>query len=70
MLLFKVIGDEMLNIIAEVRRFKAKNNKSLKEPVILTIDKKKFKDVLDDLKAVVNAQEIKNGEFKVEFLNK
>ena len=60
----------MLNIIAEVRRFKAKNNKSLKEPVILTIDKKKFKDVLDDLKAVVNAQEIKNGEFKVEFLNK
>ena len=38
--------------------------------IILTIEKKdkeKLKDVLEDLKGVTNAKEIKEGEFKVDF---
>ena len=59
------IGDLMVSIISEVRQFKTKNQKSLKEPVILTLDKRNKKEfglVLDDLKAVTNAKEIKFGD--------
>ncbi|MBU2634646.1 MAG: valine--tRNA ligase [Nanoarchaeota archaeon] len=63
------IGDDALELISDVRKFKAKNNKSLKEPVFLTLDKNKFKDVLEEIKNVVNAEEIKDGEFNVEFVD-
>nr|MBI4156416.1 valine--tRNA ligase [Candidatus Woesearchaeota archaeon] len=64
------IGDKAIEVISDVRKFKSENNKSLKAEMILTLDKKDqkdFKDLLNDLKAVTNAKEIKFGKFKVEF---
>jgi len=57
------LGNEALEVISKVRKYKAENNKSLKDPVNLTIDKK-FKPFEEDLKAVCNA-EIKYGKFEV-----
>ena len=64
------IGDKAVKIISDVRKFKSENNKSLKAEIILTLDKKDqkdFKNLLNDLKAVTNAKEIKFGKFRVEF---
>ncbi len=61
----------LLNVITEVRKKKSENQKSMKAEIILTIDKKTkdiLKDILGDLKSVVNAKEIKEGKFNVEFL--
>ncbi len=68
-------GDEdkfclLLDIIGKVRQTKAKAKKSVKTPIILTLEKKdkeKLKDVLEDLKAVASA-EIKEGSFKIELV--
>jgi len=57
------LGDEALEIISNVRKYKAENKKSLKDPVNLTIDKK-LKPFEEDLKAVCNA-EIRYGKFDV-----
>ncbi len=54
------LGDEFIDVISKVRKFKNENNKSLKEPVKLTVDKK-LSIFLDDLKAVTNASEIRFG---------
>ncbi|MEW6063559.1 MAG: valine--tRNA ligase [Nanoarchaeota archaeon] len=66
------IGDLFVKILSEVRQFKTKNNKSLKEQVILTLDKKdkeKLEPVLADLKATANAKEINEGNnFEVKFV--
>jgi len=62
-------GDKAIEIIHKVRKFKSQNGKSLKIPIILTLDKKDEKDLkpfLEDLKAVTSSQEIKFGKFKVE----
>jgi valyl-tRNA synthetase len=59
------IGDELISLIAEVRQFKSKNNKSLKEPINITLSKSKhqeLKHVLADFKAVTNAKNINFGE--------
>ena len=64
-------GDKAIDIISKVRQFKAKAQKSLKTEIILTIEKQKLKDLkpfLQDLTAVTNAKEIKEGKFKIEFL--
>ncbi len=61
----------ILEIISKVRQEKSKNQKSMKAEIILTIEKQekaKLKDVLDDLKNVCNAGEIKEGKFNVEFV--
>jgi len=45
----------------------------MNEQIILTLeeaDKKVLKDVLQDLKDVANAKEIKAGKFKVEFVDR
>jgi len=64
------IGEKVIEIIEKVRKFKAEHKKSLKTEVVLTLDKKYKKDfikIIDDLKAVTNAKEIKfEGKFKVE----
>lgn len=64
-------GQEMFKVLEEVRKVKAKAQKSMKAEIILTI-KKETKDIiagmLDDLKSVVNAQDIKEGEFDVKFV--
>jgi len=61
----------LLDIIGKVRQEKAKNQKSVKAEIILCLDKKdkeKLRWVLGDLKAVVNAREIREGKFGVEFV--
>ena len=63
--------DLLLEIIKKVRQEKAKAKKSVKAEIILTIEKKdkeKLKEVLEDLKAVINSEEVKEGKFKVEFV--
>jgi valyl-tRNA synthetase len=61
----------MINIIKEVRTFKTKNNKSLKQEIELTLEKKlhsKLQHVLGDLKAVCNAKNINfSDKFEIKF---
>ncbi len=59
--------EEFLEILSKIRREKTKANKAMNSEIILTLEKNKFKDMLDDLKSVTNAVEIKEGDFKVEF---
>ncbi len=62
-------GDEIIGIITKVRKIKSEAGKSLKAPIILTIDKKFQKsEFLDDLRAVTSASEIKFGEFDIKLL--
>ena len=47
---------------------KSKAQKSMKVPVLLTLEKKDFdllKDVLEDLKSVTSAKDIKTGKFEI-----
>ncbi|MGB9707733.1 MAG: valine--tRNA ligase [Candidatus Pacearchaeota archaeon] len=65
------VGDMACEIINNVRQFKSKNQKSLKTEVILTIEKEKLgelKPILEDLKAVTRAREIKEGKFSIQLL--
>ena len=59
------MGNEFMNIVKEVRMFKTKQQKSLKEPVKLTLLKKykqKFdKSLLADLQSTTNATQMKFG---------
>lgn len=70
-----VLGNHLwqvyLEVITNVRKAKSEKNKSVKAEIVLTIEKKlydKFSGMLDDLKNVINAKEIKTGKFNVEFL--
>ncbi|MBU2562556.1 MAG: valine--tRNA ligase [Nanoarchaeota archaeon] len=63
--------DLMIEVISKVRQKKSKAKKAMNSEIILTLEKKqadKLKSVVDDLMAVTNAQEIKSGRFKVEFV--
>ena len=64
-------GELMMGIIKEVRAFKTKNSKSLKQEIELTLEKNlhsKLKHVLGDLKSVTNAKNINFGsKFEVKF---
>ncbi len=71
---FVVGGDEFdlfIEILSRVRQEKSNAKKSMKAEIILTLDKtamKKLKDLLEDLKDVSCAKDIKEGkEFRVEF---
>ncbi|MBS3133688.1 valine--tRNA ligase [Candidatus Woesearchaeota archaeon] len=65
-------GDKFIDILKNVRMEKAKNHKSIKEEIILSLEKK-YEDYFDintlyDLRAVTNAVEIKFvNRFGVEF---
>ena len=57
--------------LAKIRQEKTKAKKSMKAKIILTLPDEtqaKLKDMLEDLQHVVNAEEIKSGEFRVEFV--
>src|SRR3989338_4304332 len=57
--------------LSKIRSKKTQNKKSMNSEIILTLDKKTYnalKEFLEDLKNVTNAKEIKEGEFKVEFV--
>jgi valyl-tRNA synthetase len=63
--------DLFVEILGRVRQEKSNAKKSMKAEIILTIskeDKKKIQDLLEDLKDVTNAREIKEGSFGVEFV--
>ena len=62
--------DLLVDILGKVRQAKSQANKSMKAEILLSIEKKnknKLKDLLEDLKHVVNAVEIKEGRLNVEF---
>ena len=57
-------------IMGRVRKEKTKAKKSMNSEIILTISKEdssKIKELINDLKNVTNAKEIKEGKFRVEF---
>ena len=61
----------LINLISKVRKEKTKAKKPMNAEIILNLDKKDYntlKELLQDLKNVTNANEIKTGKFKVEFL--
>ena len=64
-------GDLLISLLTKIRKTKSNAKKSVKAEIVLTIDRKdkeKLKDVLEDLKAVTNTKEIREGKFKVEFV--
>ena len=63
--------DIFYNILSKIRAEKTKAQKSMNSECILTISKlniEDLRDMLEDLKNVTNAKEIKEGKFKVEFV--
>jgi valyl-tRNA synthetase len=60
----------LLDLISQIRQEKSNAKKPMNSEIILTIPKNIYsdlEDVLDDLKSVANAVEIKEGNFKVDF---
>jgi len=60
----------LIERIARIRTEKTKAKKAMNAECVITLskeDKTKLKDVLGDLQEVMNAKEIKEGKFKVEF---
>jgi len=58
------------NILVKIRQEKSNAQKAMNAEIILTLDKKdkeRLEPFLEDLKDVMNATEIKEGKFKVEF---
>ena len=60
------IGDLFVDTISKVRQEKTKKGLSLKYRVKRLVIDKKLKDMIDDLRAVTNAEVIEFGEFMVE----
>ena len=61
------------DLLTQVRKEKTKAQKPMNAECILTINKQHYEDlkkVLEDFKNVTNASEIKEGKFKVEFVDK
>ena len=59
------------NVLKKIRQEKSKAKKPMNSEIILTLPKKtseKIKGMLEDLQNVTNAKEIKQGSFKVEFI--
>lgn len=59
------------HVISKIRSVKTHNKKPMNSEIILTLDKKYYsslKELIEDLKNVTNAKEIKQGKFKVEFI--
>ena len=62
-----------IDIIEKVRKEKSENDKSLKAPIRLSVEKdekEKLEGMVEDLKSVTNAREINTDQFNVEFLDK
>jgi valyl-tRNA synthetase len=60
----------LLDLISKIRQEKSNAKKPMNAEIILTISRNLYsdlEDVLDDLKSVANAVEIKEGNFKVDF---
>jgi valyl-tRNA synthetase len=60
----------LINTISKIRKEKTKAKKPMNAEITLTLEKnqiEKYKEMMQDLKNVTNAKEIKTGKFKVEF---
>jgi valyl-tRNA synthetase len=66
------ILDKLYDLLSQVRQEKSKNKKAMNAEIVLTLikeDYEEIKSVLEDLKNVVNAKAIREGnKFEVEFL--
>jgi valyl-tRNA synthetase len=65
------VWNKFLEIITQVRQAKSTAQKSMKAEIILTLSKgdhKLISAVLDDLRSVCNAKEIKEGTFNIQIL--
>ena len=63
--------DVFYEILTKIRQEKSKAQKSMKAEITITLEKEKedkIKEMIEDLKSVVSAKEIKQGKFCVEFL--
>jgi valyl-tRNA synthetase len=63
--------DLFIDVLSKIRQEKSLKQKPMNSEIILTItkkDKDKLKKLIKDLQEVSNAKEIKEGEFKVEFV--
>jgi len=61
----------LIDAIGKIRQEKSQAKKPMNSEIILTLEKKdndKLKGLLDDLKSVTNAKEIREGKFDVEFI--
>lgn len=61
----------LVDEISKVRKIKSENQKSMNAEIILTLDNRDIEglgEVIEDLRNVTNAREIREGEFKVEFV--
>ena len=65
------IGNIFLETLSKVRQAKSNAKKAMNSQIILTLpksDKEILKETINDLKSVTCAKQIKEGEFKVEFV--
>lgn len=59
----------LFDLISKVRQEKSKNQKPMNSEIVLALESlKNFEGMEEDLRNVVNAKEIKEGKFKVEFI--
>jgi valyl-tRNA synthetase len=61
----------LYELLGKIRQEKTKAQKSMKAEITLTLEKKhqaQLKDMMEDFKAVVKANELKEGKFRVEFI--
>jgi valyl-tRNA synthetase len=61
----------LIEVIKKIRQEKSREKRSMNSKIKLTLGKKEkemLKENLDDLKSVTSAVEIKEGKFKIEFL--
>jgi valyl-tRNA synthetase len=64
------IGNRFVELLGEVRKFKSEKGKSLKEEVLIVLDKKDFellKDCMDDFKAACKAKIKEGKKFSISF---
>ena len=65
------VGNKFLEVLSKIRQEKTKAKKPMNSECVLTLSKEdmvRLKNVLNDLKDVTNAKEIKEGKFNVEFV--
>ncbi|MCX8159105.1 MAG: valine--tRNA ligase [Candidatus Pacearchaeota archaeon] len=65
--------DKLIEIITKIRQLKSEAKKSVKAEIILHIPNQEIKQlskkIISDLKSVINAKEIRDAPFKIEFIS-
>ena len=66
-----ILWENFVKLVGEVRQEKSKAEKAMNSEIVLNLKKEQleeFKEMAEDLENVTNAQEIKEGDFEVEFI--